>query len=73
MATTIKLDPALEERYKSLANKTGRSQSFYMRQALENEIDHLEWVFGIWQDVEEIRAGKQETDSLDKVMEEYGL
>lgn len=73
MATSIRLEPELEERYKNLAAKTGRSQTYYMRQALANEIDELEEIYDVLQTVEECRAGKQETYSVSEVREQLGL
>lgn len=73
MTTTIRLEPELAERYKRLAAGTGRTQSYYIRQALENEIDELEWEFGILADVEAYRRGDLKTYSIEEVREELGL
>lgn len=73
MATTIRLEPELEARYKKLAADTGRSQSYYIRQALENEIDELEWTYDILRISEEVRSGKQKTIPLSEVLAEYGI
>lgn len=73
MPTTIRLEPELEARYRKLAEDTGRSQAYYIRQALENEIDDLEWTYDILRISEEVRSGKQKTYSLAEVREELGL
>ncbi|WP_251212364.1 type II toxin-antitoxin system RelB family antitoxin [Adlercreutzia murintestinalis] len=73
MPTTIRLEPELEARYRKLAEDTGRSQAYYFRQALENEIDDLEWTYHILRTAEEVRSGKQKTYSLAEVREELGL
>lgn len=73
MATTIRLEPELEARYKKLANDTGRSQSFYMREALESKIDELEFTYKVLSISEEIRSGKQKTYTIEEVREELGL
>lgn len=73
MTTTIRLEPELAERYKKLAADTGRTQSYYIRHALENEIDELEWEFGILADVEAYRRGDLKTYSIEEVREELGL
>lgn len=73
MPTTIRLKPELENRYKNLARKTGRSQSFYMQKALEEEIDKLEWEFEILDIAEKCRSGEMETYTLDEVIERHGL
>lgn len=73
MPTTIRLEPALEARYKKLAEDTGRSQAYYIRQALENEIGELEWTYDILRISEEIRSGKQQTRPLSELLAEYGI
>lgn len=67
MPTTLRLDPELEARYARLAAETGRSKSFYFNKALAGAIDQLEYEYGILKDVEDYRAGRLETYSLDEV------
>lgn len=67
MPTTIRLEPELEARYRELAQHTGRSQTFYIRQALEDAIDRLEWEYSILKDVEDIKAGRLKTMSSEEV------
>ena len=38
----VRLDPDLEARLTAVAKRTGRSKSFYARQALEEKIEELE-------------------------------
>lgn len=38
----IRIDPAIEQRLDALAAKTGRTKSFYARQAIESHLDDLE-------------------------------
>lgn len=73
MPMSIKLDPEIEKRYGQLAERTGRSKSFYVRLALESEIDELEETYDILRTVEEVRSGKQATRPLSEVMADYGL
>lgn len=73
MPTTLRVRDDLEQRYARLAKSTGRSKSFYFNEALEDSIDRLEYEYRILKDVEDIRAGRQETYSLDEVMEHCGL
>ncbi len=42
MAIALRLPPELEKRLTSLAKKTHRSKSFYVREALEHYIEDLE-------------------------------
>lgn len=73
MATTVRLEPELEARYKKLAHDTGRSQSFYIRQALADSIDELEWEYDLLADVELYRKGKMKTYTAEEVRRELGL
>lgn len=71
--TSVRLQPSIDERLSKLARSTGRSKSFYISQAIENELDRLEYVYGLRQQVEDYRAGKLKTYSLDEVGEMLGL
>jgi RHH-type transcriptional regulator, rel operon repressor / antitoxin RelB len=41
MPTSIRLDPAVEARLAQLAQVTGRSKAFYLRELIEGGIDDL--------------------------------
>lgn len=73
MPTTLRMPSDLEARYSNLASSTGRSKSFYLTRALSDSIDKLEYEFGILRQVEDWRAGKLKTYSLDEVGEILGL
>lgn len=40
--TAVRLDTATEERLDSLAKKTGRSKSFYLRKAIQDQLEDME-------------------------------
>lgn len=73
--STVMIDVPQEllVRYGKLAETTGRSREFLMDEALEHSIDKLEYEFGLLKTVEDYRAGKLETYSLDEVREALGL
>lgn len=73
MPTTVRLKSDIEARIKRLAEDTGRSQSFYINQMIENEIDRIEWEYSILRDVEAHRAGRLETVSNDELKADLGL
>lgn len=73
MPTTVRLKDGIEARIKRLAENTGRSQSFYINQMIENEIDRVEWEYSILRDVEAHRAGRLETVSNDELKADLGL
>ena len=60
-------------RYDRLAKSTGRTKTFYMTEALAAEIDRLEYEYGLLKKVEDYRAGRLETVTLDELKESLGL
>ena len=73
MPTTVRLNPDTEARIKRLAEQTGRTQSYYINEAIERQLDRLEWEYRIISDVEASRAGTLETITLDEMRAELGL
>ena len=76
MATTIaalRMPEDLAIRYDRLAKSTGRTKTFYMTEALAAEIDRLEYEYGLLKKVEDYRAGRLETVTLDELEESLGL
>lgn len=76
MATTtaaLRMPEDLAKRYDRLAKSTGRTKTFYMAEALSESIDRLEYEYGILKDIEDYRAGRLKTYSLDEVGEMLGL
>lgn len=71
--TSMRIPTDLNERYSRLAKETGRTRSFYFAEALGGAIDQLEYEYGILRKVEEWRAGKLETVTLDELEESLGL
>lgn len=69
----LRLPEDLAARYDRLAKSTGRTKTFYMNEALSSSIDRLEYEYGILQQVEDYRAGRLETYSLDEVRAHCGL
>lgn len=73
MPTSVRLDPAVEARLDQLAQLTGRSKAYYLRELIEAGIDDLEDAYMGAAVLERVRAGKERTCSLNDVMEELGL
>lgn len=71
--TAIRAPEDVMDRYTRLAKRTGRSRSFYVNEALADSIDQLEYEYGILKQVEDYRAGRLETYSLDEVRAHCGL
>lgn len=72
-ATALRVPEDLASRYDRLAKSTGRTRTYYMNEALAESIDRLEYEYGILKDVEDWRAGRLKTYSLDEVGEMLGL
>jgi RHH-type rel operon transcriptional repressor/antitoxin RelB len=71
--TALRLPEDLAKRYDRLAKETGRTKTYYMTEALADSIDQLEYEYGILKQVEDFRAGRLKTYSLDEVGEMLGL
>lgn len=69
----LRLPEDLANRYDRLAKSTGRTKTFYMTEALAAEIDRLEYEHGLMKKVEDYRAGRLETVTLDELEESLGL
>ena len=73
MATTVRLEAATEQRLDQLAQLTGRTKAFYLRQLIEAGLYDLEDAYLGAAVVERIRLGQERTTSLDDVVSELGL
>mgnify|MGYP006304850137 CR=1 FL=1 len=70
---SVRIPKDIEERLNRLARRTGRTKTYYVREALIEHIDELEEIYLAKQVLEDIRAGREKTVSLKEVMEKYGL
>lgn len=73
MATSVRLDPAIEQRLNYLAASTGRTKAFYLRELVERGIDDLEDYYLADAIMERVRTGEEQTYSLEDVERELGL
>ncbi len=69
----IRLSEEVEQRLSELARRTGRSKTFYAREAILEHLDDLEDIYLAEQQMTEVRAGKLKTVPLEEVMKRYGL
>ncbi len=70
---SVRVPDEVEARLTLLAKNTGRSKSFYAREALLAHIDDLEDIYLSERRLEDIRAGKDTTHPLAELAAEYGL
>jgi len=64
---SIRLPEEVEARLETLARQTGRTKSYYARQAIIEKIEDLEDIYLAEQTLERIRAGKEEVISADEM------
>lgn len=69
----LRLPPEIEERLDALAKRTGRSKSFYAREAILEHLDDLEDIYLAETRLEELRAGRSHAVPLDALMKRHGL
>lgn len=69
----IRLPHDVEARLDALAKATGRTKTFYVREAILEHLDDLEDLYLAEQRLIEIRAGRSQTVSLEAVMQRHGL
>jgi RHH-type rel operon transcriptional repressor/antitoxin RelB len=69
----IRLPADIESRLEALAKVTGRTKTFYAREAILKHLDDLEDIYLAERRLEDIRAGRSKTISLEEVMDRYGM
>lgn len=69
----IRLPAEVERRLDALAKATGRTKTFYAREAILEHLDDLEDLYLAEQRLIDARAGKTEAVPLEDVMKRYGL
>ena len=69
----IRLPEDVERRLSALASKTGRSKTFYAREAILEHLDDMEDLYLAEQQMTKVRAGRLKTIPLEEVMKRYGL
>lgn len=69
----LRLPPDIESRLDDLARLTGRSKSFYAREAILAHLDDLEDYYLADQRTASLERGESDTLPLADVMKTYGL
>lgn len=73
MTYSIRLPNEIENRLEKLSSKTGRSKSFYVKEAILEHLDDIEDVYLAEKRLEDVRAGRTQTIPLQKIMKKYGM
>jgi RHH-type rel operon transcriptional repressor/antitoxin RelB len=69
----IRLPAEIESRLEALAKATGRTKSFYAREAILEHLSDLEDLYLAEQRLIDIQSGKTRTLPLGDVMKRYGM
>ncbi len=73
MATSVRLEPALEKRLDFLVKKTGRSKAFYLRELIAQGMQDLEDYYMAADVLEAVRKGEERIYSEADVRKSLGL
>lgn len=71
--TAVRLPDETYERLKALADQTGRTTTYYIREAIEEYLEDLEDIYLSGQILERVRQGKERTYSLEEMRKKLGL
>lgn len=71
--TAVRLPDETYERLQALAARTGRTATYYIREAIEEHLEELEDVYLAEQSLERVKRGEERTHSLDEVERDLGL
>ena len=69
----IRLQPEIEGRLDALAKQTGRTKTYYAREAILKYLDELEDIYLSEKRLEDLRAGRSKTVPLEDVMKKYDM
>jgi RHH-type rel operon transcriptional repressor/antitoxin RelB len=69
---SVRLPEALRERVEALAVATRRSRGDVLREAMEREVDQLEWEYRVAERAADVRAGRVRTVTLSELNAELG-
>jgi RHH-type transcriptional regulator, rel operon repressor / antitoxin RelB len=69
----IRLPQSIEKRLEKLAQRTGRTKSFYAREAILQHLEDLEDLYLAERALERIRSGEDDAIPLKEVMKRHGV
>ena len=70
---SVDLPPEIEERLDALAKATGRSKSFYVREAVLEHLADIEDIYLAEQRLADLQAGRTKAVPIEQVMKRYGM
>jgi RHH-type rel operon transcriptional repressor/antitoxin RelB len=69
----IRLPEKIEKRLARLAKRTGRTKTYYAREAILQHLDDLEDIYLAEKRMEAIESGRVKTIPLEEIMRQHGL
>jgi RHH-type transcriptional regulator, rel operon repressor / antitoxin RelB len=69
----IRLPEKIEKRLEKLAQRTGRTKTFYVREALLEHLDDLEDLYLAERAWERVESGAENTIPVKKLLKRYGV
>lgn len=69
----IRIPKSIGQRLDTLAKRTGRTKTFYIREAILEHLDDLEDIYFAGKVLERVRSGEEKVSSLDDVEHRLGL
>jgi RHH-type transcriptional regulator, rel operon repressor / antitoxin RelB len=69
----IRLPQSVEKRLEKLARRTGRTKTFYVREAILEHLEDLEDTYLAERALERIRRGEERTIPLEDVVKRHGM
>ncbi len=69
----IRLPEKIEKRLDRLAKRTGRTKTYYAREAILEYLDDLEDIYLAEKELQAIRSGRSKPVPLEKIMRRYGM
>jgi RHH-type rel operon transcriptional repressor/antitoxin RelB len=73
MATSIRLDPVIEQRLDHLAEQTGRTKAYYLRELVARGLEDLEDFYLAAATMERVRKGEEKIYTASQVRKDLGL
>ena len=72
-AVVTKFDVDTIERLTVLAEMTGKTKSYYIQKAVNEKLEDMELLYLAKSRLEDLKAGRSSTISLEEIKEKYGL
>ena len=69
----VRLPPSIEKRLEKLARRTGRTKTFYVREAILEHLEDMEDLYLAENALERIQSGEEQTIPLKDVMKRHGM